>query len=92
MRILTLALLFALTVALTVEGQKLSPDLESRVVRGRLNVIIQYDHAPGVAEHRMVEQHGGVFYRDLSGVRSGAYSVSSSELASIAADPAVLHI
>jgi serine protease AprX len=78
--------------AFVMNAQKLAPGLSSRAASDKVNVIVQFATAPTATEHLLVQQRGGVFYRDLSVVRSGAYSISASALQDLASEPSVTHI
>src|SRR5262249_52470522 len=56
------------------------------------DVIVQFRHQPGPADHQKVIKRGGKLRRDLAFVKAGAYSVPASALQALASDPDVVYI
>ena len=71
---------------------KAGSNLAGGEARSNVNVIIQFTQAPTAQHHQKVLSRGGKLKRELSVVKSGAYSLPGSALADLAADPDVVYI
>jgi len=92
MKLLGVTLFVCVIWAQDIRAQKMSAELAAKGPGEKVNVIVQFNAPPTLNEHQMVQRHGGIFYRDLSLVKSGAYTLSAAELQSLAAEPSVAHI
>jgi serine protease AprX len=82
-----------LTASFAFAGRtKIAPDLQSAKPGSQVNVIVQFAKPVGPAMHEKVFRRGGKLRRELRLIRSGAYRLSASELADLAADPDVTYI
>src|SRR2546430_4173916 len=84
-------LLVTLTASLVRAGSKVAPDVESATGTTR-NVIIQFRHAPNMADHQEVSARGGALRHEWPGIHSAAYAMPAEAVASLATDPDVAYI
>src|SRR5271165_3804859 len=68
-------------------SQKISKDLERRAGSAQIDVIVQFNQLPTSAYHEKVLSRGGTVKRVYSEFRGAAYTISSSALEDLAADP-----
>ena len=84
-----------LTVASTIVwagGEKLSPELRQPKLATGVEVIVRYKVPPTEAHYRRVEGRGGKTLHRYGHINAGHFSISSSDLAALAADPDVEYI
>lgn len=74
------------------QSHKMSKDLTARNASDRVDVIVQFKQELTPRQHQKVLSRGGSLKRELGFVKSGAYSVPTSVLADLAADPDVAYI
>jgi serine protease AprX len=82
-----------LTASFAFAGRrKIAPDLQNAKPGSRVNVIVQFNKPISSAMHEKVIRRGGKLRRELRLIRSGAYSLSASEVSDLATDPDVAYI
>jgi hypothetical protein len=69
---------------------KVAKDLQGKSPSDRVDVIVQFTETPTARHHQKVVSKGGSLKGVLSLVRAGSYSIPSSALAALAADPEVV--
>jgi serine protease AprX len=82
-----------LSASLAFAGpRKMSKDLDGKKPSDRVDVIVQFNQVPTARHHQKVLARGGKLRRELGRFKGGAYTISASELARLAADPEVVYI
>ena len=86
--------MFILSASLASAGphKKMSKELEGRKASDQVDVIVQFTQVPTARHHKKVLNRGGKVRRELGRFRGGAYRMSASALAALAADPDVVYI
>jgi len=91
----TSLMVFALTLSASLAfagPNKLSKDLQEQSGSKQVDVIVQFNHAPTAAFLQNVVSRGGTIKQNLGRFKGAVYTVSSSSLADLAADPDVAYI
>lgn len=86
------AMILSASLAFAGSHKKLSKDLEGAKVSSQVDVIVQYTQVPTARHHQKVLSRGGKIKRELGRFKGGAYTISASKLADLAADPEVVYI
>lgn len=76
---------------LAAQSRKIARDLQGSVP-AQVKVIVQYNQPVSAAMHAKVINRGGMLNHELRSIRAGVYSMPSSQLQSLASDPAVRYI
>ena len=85
---------FLMLFSLLAYGQhsKFSSNLAAKDSNATLNVIVQFNTMPTSVQHEKVISRGGRLKGVLKSVKGGAYTLSASQLYSLAGEPDVVHI
>jgi serine protease AprX len=91
-RVLTVLALFLSATLAIASSPKMSKDLAAKSRSGDIDVIVQFNHVPNVADHQRVGNHGGRLKRQLGRFRGALYTVSAARLEELANDPNVAYV
>src|SRR5579872_1493772 len=91
-RSIKFAVVLLTTTFALADQRKVARDLDDHDQNSEVNVIVQFRHPAGDADHQKVQALGGQHKAKLDLGDKGAYSVRAGSLQQLAADPDVLHI
>jgi serine protease AprX len=91
-KIASFLLVGALTCMAGTSKSKVSSDLASAVQTNSIQVVVQWNIEPGAATAQKISALGGTVVSEFPSVHSGLYSIPSSALNTLSADPDVKYV